>query len=98
MNSNDKLYIEELKKRKYTKEFHSFIKSCITTRIDLRLSSNQLQAHSFFKYQRKLSHNQNLFFKETLKLFEIYQKKSSITTEIKNLDQIFSKYQTYFIK
>ncbi len=34
-NSN-KSYIEEIKKRKYTKEFHSFIKSCVSTRLDLR--------------------------------------------------------------
>jgi len=83
-DNNNKSYIEEIKKRKYTKEFHSFIKSCISTRLDLRCSSDELQTHSFFKSQKKLNHD-NL-----TKLLEIYKNKEFINTEIKNLENIFA--------
>ena len=36
---NDKknlAYIEEIKKRRYTKEFHAFIKSCVSIRLESR--------------------------------------------------------------
>ncbi|CAF1113266.1 unnamed protein product [Rotaria sordida] len=40
-DSSNSLYIEEIKKRRYTKEFHLFIKSCVSTRFQLRLNHNQ---------------------------------------------------------
>ncbi|CAF0858918.1 unnamed protein product [Rotaria sordida] len=40
-DSSNSLYIEEIKKRRYTKEFHLFIKSCVSTRFELRLNHNQ---------------------------------------------------------
>ncbi|CAF1370663.1 unnamed protein product [Rotaria sordida] len=40
-SSSNSLYIEEIKKRRYTKEFHLFIKSCVSTRFELRLNHNQ---------------------------------------------------------
>jgi len=102
-------YIEEIKKRKYTKEFHSFIKSCVSTCLNLRYptknlnlkkkkeffiircSSDELQTHSFFKYQKKFNHNRHLLYNDMAKLLEIYKTKESMTTEIKNIEQIFGK-------
>ncbi|CAF3026360.1 unnamed protein product [Rotaria sp. Silwood2] len=91
-NSNS-LYIEEIKKRKYTREFHSFIKSCVSTRLELRSSSDELQMHSFFKSQKRLNHDQHLLNNDMAKLLEIYKKKESINTEIKNIDELFGKYK-----
>jgi hypothetical protein len=35
-DNNNISYIEEIKKRKYTKEFHLLVKSCVSTRLNLR--------------------------------------------------------------
>ncbi|CAF0770499.1 unnamed protein product [Rotaria sp. Silwood1] len=42
-DNSHSLYIQEIKKRRYTKEFHSFIKSCVSTRLERRCSSDELQ-------------------------------------------------------
>ncbi|CAF3597710.1 unnamed protein product [Adineta steineri] len=88
-NNNNTSYIEEIKKRKYTKEFHSFIKSCVTTRLELRCSSDELYNHSFFKYHKKLNHNQHILYNEMVKLLEIYKKQGSINAQMKNIEEIF---------
>ncbi|CAF1273578.1 unnamed protein product [Rotaria sordida] len=71
-SSSNSLYIEEIKKRRYTKEFHLFIKSCVSTCLELRCSSDELQIHSFFKYQKRLNHNQYLLYNDMIRLLEIY--------------------------
>jgi len=35
-DENSSLYVEEIKKRRYTKEFHSFVKCCVATRLESR--------------------------------------------------------------
>jgi hypothetical protein len=35
-DDNSSVYVEEIKKRRYTKEFHSFVKSCVATRLESR--------------------------------------------------------------
>jgi hypothetical protein len=101
-------YIEEIKNRRYTKEFHSFIKSCVSIPLEsrykkqnlylktsffiLRCSSDELQAHSFFKYQKKISHSQHLLNNDTIRLLQNYKTKESINPEIQNLEEIFGKY------
>jgi hypothetical protein len=41
-DDNNISYIEEIKKRKYTKEFHSFIKSTVSTRLESRYKKEVL--------------------------------------------------------
>jgi hypothetical protein len=35
-DDNSRSYVEEIQKRRYSKEFHSFVKSCVATQLDSR--------------------------------------------------------------
>jgi hypothetical protein len=35
-DDNSIAYVEELKTRRYTKEFHTFVKNCVSTRLESR--------------------------------------------------------------
>jgi hypothetical protein len=107
------VYIEEIKKRRYTKEFHAFIKSCVSIRLEsrykkqgvrfkslifiIRCSSDELQTHSFFKYQKKLNHNQQLVNNDIIKLLQIYKKKEPTAPDIQNITETFSKHRYIII-
>lgn len=35
-DENDRAYVEELRQRRHSKEFHSFVESCVATQLEFR--------------------------------------------------------------
>ncbi|CAF3313208.1 unnamed protein product [Rotaria socialis] len=93
-DSSNSSYIEEIKKRKYTKEFHSFIKSCVSTCLESRCSLDELQSHAFFKFQKRLSRDRNSLHCDMVSLLETYKKKRPINKEINHLEETSCNFPT----
>ena len=47
-DDDSNVYVDEIKKRRYTKEFHSFVKSSVATRLESRLVSFHFIDHLHF--------------------------------------------------
>jgi hypothetical protein len=99
-DENSSLYVEEIKKRRYTKEFHSFVKCCVATRVDkiiifdlFRCSIDELLTHQFVKHPKKMSNDPNILADDMAKILGFYKEKESNNSET-NIDQIFGKEKT----
>ncbi|UJR09156.1 hypothetical protein I4U23_013404 [Adineta vaga] len=89
-DENSSAYVEEIKKRRYSKEFHSFVKSCVSTRLETRCSVDELLAHPFVKHPKKISNDPQLLADDMTKLLSSLQEKQLIHTET-TMDQIFNR-------
>jgi len=81
-------YVEEIKKRRYTKEFHSFVKSCVATQLESRSSIDELLLHPFVKHPKKISNDPQHLAEDMAKILGFYKQKESNDSET-NINQIF---------
>jgi serine/threonine protein kinase len=93
-DDNSSVYVEEIKKRRYTKEFHSFVKSCVATRLESRCSVDELFTHSFVKHPRKISNDPENLADDIAKNLNFYKRQESIDSDATNIDQIIDDSNT----
>ncbi|CAF3988923.1 unnamed protein product [Rotaria sordida] len=86
-DDNSSLYVEELKKRRYTKEFHSFVKCCVATQLESRCTVDELLTHAFLKHLKKLSNDPQVLADDMAKILGFYEQKQSNNTGT-NIDKI----------
>ncbi|CAF1100309.1 unnamed protein product [Adineta ricciae] len=89
-DENSSAYVEEIKKRRYSKEFHSFVKSCVSTRLESRCTVDDLLTHPFVKHPRKISNDPQLVAEDMAKLLGSYKDKQ-ITQMSTTIDQILDR-------
>ncbi|CAF1093516.1 unnamed protein product [Adineta steineri] len=87
-DDNSSSYVEEIKRRRYTKEFHSFVKNCVSTSLESRHSVDELIMHPFVKHPKKISHDSQHLADDMAKILGFYKAKELNNTEA-NIEQIF---------
>lgn len=68
-DENDRTYVEELRQRRHSKEFHSFVESCVATQLEFRSSIDELQIHPFMKSPKKIYADPQVLADEMTKYF-----------------------------
>lgn len=84
-------YVEEIRQRRHSKEFHSFVKSCVGSSVEFRSSIDDLCQHSFVKPSKKITANSQLLaddFRKYLGFSKQQEQPSHSSDTVHN--QIFS--------
>ncbi|CAF1352722.1 unnamed protein product, partial [Didymodactylos carnosus] len=84
-------FINEIKKRRYSKDFHSFVSCCVATHLNYRCSVDELQTHSFMKQAKKMSNDLHHFVDEITKITgsQLEQQRSQNNDNIQLIGDIF---------
>ncbi|CAF1399294.1 unnamed protein product [Rotaria magnacalcarata] len=85
-DDNSSAYVDEIRKRRYSKEFHSFVKCCVSTQLESRYSVDELLSHPFLKYLKKISGDPQLIADDMAKILGFYEQPQS-TTAGTNIDR-----------